>query len=137
VDLDPAPLFPFGHGLSYTRFDYSDLRLSAAAIDPGGSLDVRVDVRNGGSRAGKETVQLYLRDLVSSVSTPVLQLRGFRKVALDPGASVTVTFTLTPADLSLYDEGLKRVVEPGEFEVMIGASAADTRLSRRFEVRSP
>jgi beta-glucosidase len=137
VDLDPAPLFPFGHGLSYTRFDYSDLRLSAEEIDPGQTLDVRVDVRNGGSRAGMETVQLYLRDVVSSVSTPALQLRGFRKLALDPGASATVTFTLTPADLSLYDQGLKRVVEPGDFEVMIGASSADTRLSGRFAVRTP
>jgi beta-glucosidase len=137
VDLDPAPLFPFGHGLSYTRFDYSDLLLSAAEIDPEESLDVRVDVRNAGRRAGKETVQLYLRDVVSSVSTPVLQLHGFRKVALEPGARATVSFTLTPDDLSLYDQEMKRVVEPGEFEVTIGASAADIRLARRFAVRGP
>jgi len=136
VDLDPTPLFPFGHGLSYTRFEYANLRLAAAAIGANENLELRVDVRNSGARDGMETVQLYLRDVVSSVSTPVLQLRGFQKVALAAGASATLTFRLTPASLALYDQHLRRVVEPGEFEVMIGASSADIRLSDRFTVRA-
>ncbi|HXK10890.1 MAG TPA: glycoside hydrolase family 3 C-terminal domain-containing protein [Vicinamibacteria bacterium] len=135
VDLDPAPLFPFGHGLSYTRFDYANLRLGSNEITPDGTQEVSVDVRNTGSRPGRETVQLYVRNVVSSVTTPVMQLRGFRKVALDPGAGATVVFRLTPADLSLWNARLERVVEPGEFEVMVGASSADIRLTGAFTVR--
>jgi beta-glucosidase len=134
VDMDPTPLFPFGHGLSYTTFAYENLRLGAAEIRPDGTLDVSVDVRNTGSRAGKETVQLYVRDVVSSVTTPVFELRGFGKVALGPGEKATLTLTLTPRDLALYDAGMKRVVEPGAFEVMVGASSADIRLRGAFAV---
>jgi beta-glucosidase len=134
VDLDPTPLFSFGHGLSYTTFEYSNLRLGATEIRPDGALDVSVDVRNSGARRGAETVQLYVKDVVSSVTTPVLQLRGFRKVALAPGEKTTVTLTLTPRDLSLYDQRLRRVVEPGEFEVLVGASSADIRLRGNFAV---
>jgi beta-glucosidase len=137
VDLDPTPLFPFGHGLSYTTFEYSNLRLGAKEIAPDGTLDVSVDVRNAGARPGSETVQLYVRDVVSSVTTPVMQLRGFRKVALDPGASATVAFRLTPADLSLWNARLEQVVEPGEFQVRVGASSADIRLAGSFAVRPP
>src|SRR5262249_23513875 len=122
VDLDPRPLFPFGHGLSYTTFDYARLRLSAHQIGPESPLDVALDLRNTGRRRGMETVQLYVRDLVSSVSTPVRELRGFRKVTLDPGQNATVTFTLGPADLALLDARMQRVVEPGTFEVEVGAS---------------
>jgi beta-glucosidase len=137
VDLDPRPLYPFGHGLSYTTFEYSNLRLGAKEIPPDGTLDASVDVRNTGTRAGKETVQLYVKDVVSSVTTPVLQLRGFRKVALGPGEKATVTLTLTPRDLALYDRQMKRVVEPGDFEVMVGASSADIRLRGGFAVSPP
>jgi len=137
VDLDPTPLFPFGHGLSYTTFEYSNLRLGASEIPPDGTLAVSADVRNTGQRAGAETVQLYVKDVVSSVTTPVLQLRGFRKAALAPGEKATVRFTLTPDDLSLYDQRMKRVVEPGEFEVMVGASSADIRLRGAFAVSAP
>ncbi len=136
VDLDPRPLFPFGHGLSYTRFEYGNLKLSANEIGPDEGIEVRVDVRNAGTRAGAETVQLYLRDVVSSVSTPVMQLRGFQRLALAAGASATASFRLTAADLALYDRQMRRVVEPGEFEVRIGASSADVRLSRTFTVRA-
>jgi beta-glucosidase len=135
VDLDPTPLYPFGHGLTYTTFEYANLRTSAREIRPGGTLDVSVDVRNTGGRAGRETVQLYVKDVVSSVTTPVLQLRGFRKVALQPGEKATVTLTLTPRDLALYDRQMKRVVEPGEFKVMVGASSSDIRLTGSFFVR--
>jgi len=134
VDLEPTPLFPFGHGLSYTTFEYSNLRLGAKEIRPDGTLDVSVDVRNAGARAGKETVQLYVRDVVSSVTTPVFELRGFKKVSLAPGETATVTLTLTPRDLALYDAGMKRVVEPGAFEVLVGASSADIRLRGAFSV---
>jgi beta-glucosidase len=135
VDLDPTPLFPFGHGLSYTRFEYANLRLSAAEIDADGTLDVTLELRNTGGRRGTEIVQLYVRDVVASVSTPVLRLRGFRRVSLAPGAKETVTFSLGPPDLEIYDQRLRRVVEPGEFQVMIGASSADIRLSQGFTVR--
>jgi beta-glucosidase len=134
VDLDPTPLYSFGHGLSYTTFEYSNLRLGAKDIPADGALDVSVDVRNTGARPGVETVQMYVKDVVSSVTTPVRQLRGFRKVALGPGETATVTLTLTPHDLALYDRQMKRVVEPGEFDVMVGASSADVRLRGTFAV---
>jgi beta-glucosidase len=134
VDLDPTPLYPFGHGLTYTSFEYSNLRTSAREIRPDGTLDVSVDVRNSGARAGQETVQLYVKDVLSSVTTPVIQLRGFRKVSLQPGEKTTVTLALAPRDLALYDRQMKRVVEPGDFEVMVGASSADIRLRGSFAV---
>ena len=137
VDLEPTPLYPFGFGLSYTRFEYSDLKLSAREILPSDSLEVSVRVKNSGDRAGSETVQLYLEDVVSSVSTPVKQLRGFAKVALPPGETRTCTFTLRPDDLALYDQALRRVVEPGQFRVMAGASAEDIRLRGEFWVKAP
>jgi beta-glucosidase len=135
ADLEPTPLFPFGHGLSYTRFAYVDLRLGAREIGPADGLEVLVDVKNVGSRAGSETVQLYLHDVVSSVATPEMRLRGFEKLRLAPGETATARFDLGPADLALLDTRLRRVVEPGEFEVRVGASAADIRLTGRFVVR--
>ena len=137
VDLDPTPLYPFGFGLSYTRFDYSDLQFSAREILPSHSVEVSVKVKNRGDRAGSEVVQLYLEDVISSVSTPVKELRGFAKVALRPGEIRTCTFTLHPEDLALYDQDLRRVVEPGEFRVMVGASAEDIRLRGEFRVKAP
>lgn len=137
VDLDPAPLFPFGHGLSYTTFEYSNLRLGATKIRPDGTLDVSLDVRNTGTRPGAETVQLYVKDVVSSATTPVLQLRGFRKVSLQPGEKATVALALAPRDLALYDRQMNRVVEAGDFEVMVGASSADVRLRGTFAVAPP
>lgn len=116
---DAKPLWPFGHGLSYTGFAYSDLRLSADRIGPAESVRVSVRVRNTGRRSGKEVVQLYVRDVVSSVTTPVKALKGFAKVALEPGEEKTVPFTLGPAELCLVDAAMKETVEPGEFEVQI------------------
>jgi beta-glucosidase len=135
ADLDPTPLYPFGHGLSYTTFEMTNLRLSAGEIAADGTVDVLVDVRNSGARPGQETVQVYVQDVVSSVTTPVLQLRGFRKVALAPGEKATVTIPLRARDLALYDRQMKRLVEPGEFKVMVGASSADLRLVKSFHVR--
>lgn len=133
-DLDPRPLYPFGHGLSYTTFEYANLRLGAAEIGPGESIAVSVDVRNAGDRFGRETVQLYVQDVISSVSTPVMELRGFEKIGLAPGETKTVKFVLTPADLALLDRHLERVVEPGEFRVLVGRSSEDIRLRGSFIV---
>jgi beta-glucosidase len=133
-DLDPQPLYAFGHGLSYTTFEYANLRLGAAKTSPGETVGVSVDVRNAGDRFGRETVQLYVQDVISTVSTPVMELRGFEKVGLEPGETKTVRFVLTPDDLALLNRHLERVVEPGEFRVLIGSSSADIRLSGSFIV---
>ncbi|MGA2065447.1 MAG: glycoside hydrolase family 3 C-terminal domain-containing protein, partial [Thermoguttaceae bacterium] len=135
VDLEPTPLYPFGFGLSYTSFEYSGLELSPRRIGPAEQIDVRLRVKNTGGRPGKETVQLYIEDLVASVATPVEQLRGFTKLALEPGETKTCSFKLTPDDLALYDVNLKRVVEPGRFRVMVGASSTDIRLTGEFQVK--
>jgi len=134
VDMSADPLYPFGHGLSYTRFEYSGLRISPPKIRRAASVEISVDVANAGGQAGDEVVQLYLTDPIATVSRPVQELRGFRKIALKPGEKKTVGFTLTPEDLSLLDRNLERVVEPGEFRVMVGHSSADIRLKGSFEV---
>ncbi len=130
---DNAPLFPFGHGLSYTTFAYSDLRITPAVISPAGEVTVSVTVSNTGQRAGDEVAQLYLRDCLSSVTRPVRELKGFRRLMLQPGESRQVSFTLTPSDLALWDEAMNWVVEPGEFEVWVGGSAVGG-LNGRFAV---
>ncbi len=135
ADMDPTPLYPFGHGLSYTSFNYTNLRLSAAEVGRGGTLTISAEIRNSGSRYGKEVVQLYVEDVIATVSTPVKQLRGFKKVGLDPGETKAVTFELTPRHLFLYDRHLERVVEPGRFRIMVGSSSEDTRLTSEFTVR--
>lgn len=117
------PLYPFGFGLSYTTFEYSDLKIASPQIGPSGSTDVSVTVKNTGARAGDEIVQLYIRDLVSSVTRPVLELKDFRRISLAPGESRTITFTITPDKLAFFDLNMQRVVEPGVFEIMVGASS--------------
>jgi len=136
VDLEPTPLYPFGHGLSYTRFEYSDLRLSERTIAPSEGIEVRLRVTNVGDRAGAETVQLYLEDPVSRVSTPVKELRGFVKLALGRSESKSCTFRLSPDDLAYLNAELKREVEPGQFRVMIGSSSEDIRLTGEFQVKA-
>jgi beta-glucosidase len=133
IDLPVTPLYPFGHGLSYTTFKYRELSLSAAAIGFADTLRVSVTVANAGDRAGTEIVQLYIRDEVASVTRPIKQLRGFERVALAPGESRTVTFALTADDLAFWGLEMERVVEPGGFEVMIGGSSEDV-LATRFEL---
>lgn len=128
-------LYPFGHGLSYTQFDYSNLKVDAPESGTQGNVNVSVDVTNVGKRFGEEVAQLYLRDKYSSVVTYDSQLRGFEKVALQPGETKTIHFTLTPADLELLDKNMNWTVEPGEFEVMIGASSEDIRLKQVFELK--
>ncbi len=136
VDMDPAPLYPFGHGLSYTSFEYENLRITPEQIGPGGTVTVQMDLRNRGSRYGKEVVQLYIEDLVATVATPVKELRGFEKIGLRPGETKTVTFELTPDLLALYDRHMQRVVEPGRFKVKLGSSSQDIRLTGTFTVQN-
>ena len=133
LDLPWTPLFPFGYGLSYTTFAYSNLRLSAAKIPAGGSVTVSVDVRNSGDRVGDEVVQLYVRDDVASVAEPLKALKGLRRVALQPGESRTVMFKLGPDALALYDRQMRHVVEPGTFTAFVGTSSDDV-LRTQFEV---
>jgi beta-glucosidase len=133
LDLPSGPLFPFGYGLSYTTFAYSDLRLSAPRVTPAGTVRVSATVTNTGSRAGTEVTQLYVRDEVASVTRPVRQLAGFRRVTLAPGASQRVEFTLTPNQLGFYDQRMRFVVEPGPFQVFVGGSS-DAQLEGTFEV---
>ncbi|MHC4078855.1 MAG: glycoside hydrolase family 3 N-terminal domain-containing protein, partial [Planctomycetota bacterium] len=121
---DKAPLFPFGHGLSYTSFEYQVLRLSPDHIGPQDTIAAVVQLRNTGDRPGTEVVQLYVRDKVSTVTRPVLELRGFARVALAPGASRTVRFYVTPAMLAGLGLDNRRTVEPGEFEIFVAGSSA-------------
>lgn len=120
VFSSPTPLYEFGHGLSYTQFEYSGLQISPEEIAPCGEVEVSVTVRNTGDRAGSEVVQLYVNDVVSSVTTPVKALKRFTKITLNPGEARTVRFTLLPADLALLDQHMEWVVEPGDFEILIG-----------------
>ena len=123
-----TPLYSFGYGLSYTTYKYSDLRLSAATISPDGSMKATVTITNTGDRDGVEIAQMYLRDCVSSVARPVKELKGFERVALRAGESKDVTFDITPDRLAFYDIDMKRTVEPGDFEVMVGGSSEDAAL---------
>jgi len=134
VDEKDTPLFPFGYGLSYTHFGYSDLKVTPANLPVGASADIRVTVTNAGSVAGAEVAQLYIRDLVSSVTTPQLALKGFGRVMLNPGESRTIHFRLGPDQLALWNREMKRVVEPGEFKIMVGSSSTDIRLTDSLRV---
>lgn len=117
------PLFPFGFGLSYTRFDYANLKVSPAQIRPPDQTKVSITVSNTGKRAGDEIVQLYIRDLVSSVTRPVMELKDFKRISLRPGESKIVEFTITPDKLSFLNLNMETVVEPGWFDVMVGTSS--------------
>jgi beta-glucosidase len=127
TDAPNEPLFPFGFGLSYTTFSYSEPRLSATEIGPGGELRVTVTLTNTGSRKGAEVAQLYVRDLVGSVTRPVKELKGFQKVELGPGEARELTFTLRPADLAFYTGAGRFEAEPGAFKVFVGGSSRDVK----------
>ncbi|MGH7580441.1 MAG: glycoside hydrolase family 3 C-terminal domain-containing protein, partial [Gemmatimonadales bacterium] len=133
LDVHWTPQWPFGHGLGYTTFGYSDLRLSADNIRTGDSLAVTVSVRNSGPRPGAEVVQLYLRDDVASVTRPMRSLKGFARISLRPGEARDVRLTVRPEHLALYDLGMRRVVEPGGFTVFVGGSS-EGGLEARFRV---
>jgi beta-glucosidase len=121
------PLFPFGYGLSYTTFAYSNLKVSQAQIRPNGRTEVSVTVTNTGKVAGDEVVQLYIRDLVSSVTRPVLELKDFKRITLAPGESKTISFVITPDKLSFLDLNMNNIVEPGWFDILVGTSSVKTQ----------
>jgi beta-glucosidase len=133
---EAGPLWPFGHGLSYTSFRYDGLRISPARIRPDGQAKVALTVTNTGKRASDEVVQLYLRDVVSSITRPIKELKGFQRIHLAAGESKRLQFALGPEALGLWNQEMKRVVEPGSFEIMVGASSADIRLRGTLEVVS-
>jgi beta-glucosidase len=135
VFSSPQPLWPFGYGLGYTTFAYSDLRIEPVAIPADGTARVSFRVTNTGRRAGKEVAQVYFRDCVSSVLTPMARLVRFQKISLQPGEGRRVEFDIPAKELALWNMEMKRVVEPGEFRISVGASAEDIRLSGRLDVR--
>src|SRR5690606_28192769 len=123
------PLFPFGHGLSYTTFAYDNLRLNGETFGPGDEIEVSVDVTNTGPRAGQEVVQVYLRDVASRLVRPLQELKAFAKIHLEPGECRTVSLKLPGQSLAYYDPAVSDwVVEPGEFVVRVGSSSRDVRL---------
>jgi beta-xylosidase len=125
-----TPLYPFGFGLSYTTFELKNVRLAKKAISRTESTRVKVDVTNTGKREGTEVMQMYIRDLVSSVTRPVKELKGFQKISLRPGETKTVELEITPDSLAFYDVNMKYVVEPGDFEIMVGTSSRDCDLQK-------
>ena len=129
-----GPLFPFGYGLSYTTFQYSNLQVTPESQAQSGNTSVSVEVTNTGKAKGDEVVQLYIKDLVSSVTTYETQLRGFERISLLPGEKKKVSFILHPADLELLDRNMNWVVEPGDFEVLVGSSSIDIRLKKPFKI---
>jgi beta-glucosidase len=129
LDVPNTPLYPFGHGLSYTTFSYGEIKLSATSLKPGQVLTASVTVTNSGKYDGTETVQLYLRDMVGSISRPVKELKGFQKVTLKAGESAAVNFKIRVDDLKFYNSDLKYVAEPGDFKLFIGGNSQDVKES--------
>lgn len=127
LDVSNDPLYPFGYGLSYTTFQYSDITLSSKQLNADGKLTASVTVTNTGNYDADEIVQLYIRDLVGSITRPVKELKGFERIHLKKGESKQVTFTITPELLKFYNYNLDFVCEPGDFEVMIGRSCRDVK----------
>lgn len=127
LDVSNDPLYPFGYGLSYTSFSYSDIKLSGNAVKKGGTITASVTVTNAGTAEGKETVQLYIRDLVGSITRPVKELKGFQKISLKAGESKVVTFNITENDLKFYNSDLKFAAEPGDFKLFIGTNSRDVK----------
>ena len=127
-NLTGQPLFPFGYGLSYTTFEYVDMQIEKNSISASDSTEVRCKITNTGKRAGDEVVQLYIRDELASVARPVTELKGFQRIHLYSGETKEVSFRINPEMLSMLDINLKKVVEPGDFRIMIGASSKDIRL---------
>ena len=129
-------LYPFGYGLSYTTFEYSNLTVSPKEQYAQGNIEVLVDIKNVGDRKGDEVVQLYIKDKVSSVISYVMQLRGFDRVSLEPGETKTVHFSIKPDDLQILDKDMNWTVEPGKFEVLLGSSSEDIRLKEQFIIKN-
>ena len=122
-------MFPFGYGLSYSKFTYGEVKLSSVTLNTGQTIIASVTVTNSGTVDGVETVQLYIRDVVGSISRPMKELKGFKKVAIKAGQSSTVQFSITANDLKFYNSELKYVVEPGDFKVFIGGNSKEVKES--------
>jgi beta-glucosidase len=135
LDLTGQPLFPFGFGLSYTTFEYSGLAIQPSTLGAAGSATVSFTVKNTGRVAGDEVAQLYIRDVLASVARPVMQLAGFQRVRLAPGESKTVSIALSNESLRMLDRGMRWVVEPGVFRIMVGSSSKDIRLRGELTIQ--
>ena len=127
LDAPNDPLYPFGYGLSYTTFSYGDLKLNSATMTKNQILTANITVTNSGKYDGEETVQLYIRDMVGSVTRPVKELKGFQKITLKAGESKTLSFGLTIEDLKFFNKDLQWVAEPGDFKVFIGSNSRDVK----------
>ncbi|GAI77062.1 unnamed protein product [marine sediment metagenome] len=134
VETSTSPVFEFGYGLSYTTFEFSCLRIEPNRVPLTGKASIKVDVKNTGPRAGEEVVQLYVNDRVASVTRPVKELKGFKRITLEPAETKTVEFELLTELLTFYDKDMKLVIEPGIFKVMVGRSSKDIALEGEFEV---
>ncbi|MFZ3085078.1 MAG: fibronectin type III-like domain-contianing protein, partial [Candidatus Hydromicrobium sp.] len=134
VEMSSKPLFSFGYGLSYTRFEYSNLIITPKSTSWNGYVEISVDVKNTGSCTGDEVVQLYVNDVQSEMTRPVKELKGFKRITLEPGQRKTVTFILSITQLGFYNNDMKYVVEPGTIKVMAGSSSEDIRLTGEFEI---
>ena len=135
ADMPATPLWEFGFGLSYTKYEYSNLKITPSETGPYGNINVSIDVKNTGNHDGKEIVQLYIRDQIATVTVPVKELKGFEKVPLKSGEQKSVNFTIKHDDLALYNKYMTKVVEPGTFEVMVGSSSKDIRVRGKFEIK--
>ena len=134
ADIDYQPLYEFGYGLSYTTFEYQGLNISPESSGPGGQFQITAEIKNTGNTAGSEVVQLYLRDKISTVVRPVKELKGFTRVWLEPGESATISFILTHDELKMLDKYLDWIVEPGEFDILLGSSSEDIRLKGTLQI---
>ncbi|MEN9569215.1 MAG: hypothetical protein RL172_446, partial [Bacteroidota bacterium] len=134
-DLSGLPQFPFGYGLSYTQFSYQQMRLSKTVMAPTDSTVVTCQVTNTGNMAGDEVVQLYIRDILASVARPVLELKDFKRIHLLPGQTTQVSFTISPAMLTMLNQQLLPVIEPGDFRIMIGSSSRDLQLKGTLTIK--
>lgn len=135
LNLTGQPLFPFGYGLSYTNFKYSNLRISKKEITPNENVQLELDIKNVGNYDGDEVVQLYIKDLFASLARPVKELKGFKRIHIKVGETKRVNFKITPEHLEMLDQKLNKIVEPGEFRIMVGASSKDIRLRETLTVK--
>ncbi len=133
-DIPNEPLYPFGYGLSYTNFKYSDLKIKKSKVTMSDTITFSMSITNAGKVPGEEVIQVYTRDLLASVTRPVKELKRFKKVLLKPGETKTISFSITANDLKLLNEQLQWITEPGEFQLLIGSSSSDIRLEGKFEL---
>ena len=136
TDLPVTPQYEFGYGLSYTTFELSNLRVTPSRVKVGETVSIKADIKNTGSRRGDEVVQLYVNDVVASLTRPALQLKGFHRLSLQPGEASAVEFALPVTELAYYDINMKPAVEPGAFAVMVGTSSKNMMLRGQLEVQA-